>query len=98
MNDEALLAGMTDGEIGGAFGALGFLNDLLAERIERRWRAGRLEGELNIGRFDLAAGRGRRGDSRAGGGKTEGVGVQGQEAGRRRGGIAEMEKPFDGRD
>jgi len=98
MNDEALLTGMTDGEIGGAFGALGFLNDLLAERIERRWRAGRLEGELNIGRFDLAAGRSRRGNSRAGGGKPERVGIQGQEAGRRRGGIAELETQFNGRD
>ena len=30
----ALCAGAADGEIGGAFGALGFLNDLLAEGIE----------------------------------------------------------------
>ena len=34
VNDEAFVAGTADGEIGGAFGALGFLNDLLAEWIE----------------------------------------------------------------
>ena len=98
VNDEAFVAGTADGEIGGAFGALGFLNDLLAEWIEGRWRARRLEGELDIGRFDLAAGRSRRGNSGGGSGKPECAGIQGQEAGRRRGGVAELEAQFNGGD
>ena len=98
VNDEAFVAGTADGEISGAFGAFGFLNDLLAEGVESRWRARRLEGELDIGRFDLAAGRNRCGNRGAGSGKPERVGIQGQEAGRRRGSIAELETQFNGRD
>ena len=76
MNDEAFLACAADGQIGGAFGALGVLHELLTERIERRWRAGRLEGELNVGRFDFAARGGRSGRSGTGSRKPERVGIQ----------------------
>ena len=98
MDDEAFVAGAADGQIGGAFGAFGILHNLLAERIKRRWRAGSLESELDIGRFDFAAGgRGRRW-SGTGGRKPERVGIQRQKTGRRRGGVAELEAEFDGRD
>src|SRR5207244_12470513 len=68
------------------------------EGIESRWRAGRVESELHIGRFNLAAGWSRRGSCGARSGKPERVGSQGQEAGRRRGGVAELEAQFDGGD
>ena len=76
MNDEAFLAGVEDGQIGGTLGALGLFDELLTERIESRWRAGGQESELNIGRFDFSAGcsRGRR--SGTGSGKPERVGIQ----------------------
>src|SRR2546427_2254002 len=86
VNDEAFVAGTADGEISGAFGAFGFLNDLLAEGIESRWRARRLEGELDIGRFDLAAGWKPCGKPGGGSGKTQCARGQRQEGGRRRGG------------
>lgn len=98
VKDEAFVAGAADGQIGGAFGALGLLHNLLAERTESRWRTGGLESELDIGGFDLAARRSGRGEGGTGSGKPEGFGIQGQETGSRSGGVAELEAEFDGGD
>ena len=96
MNDEAFVAGAADGQISGAFRALGVLDDLLAERIESGWGTDTLQRELNIGRFDLAARRRGCGESGTGRGKPEGGGIQRQETGRRRGGVTELKAQFDG--
>src|SRR5437016_451877 len=78
--------------------ALGFLDDLLTEPIESRRRSSSLESELDIGGFDFAAGRRERWGSGTGSRKPERVGIQRQEAGRRRSGVTELKAKFDGGD
>ncbi len=98
VNDEAFVAGTPNGQIRGAFRALGFLDDLLTEPIESRRRSSSLESELDIGGFDFAAGGRERGGSGTGSRKPERVGIQRQEAGRRRSGVTELKAKFDGGD
>ena len=98
VKDEAFVAGAADSEVGGAFGALRVLDNLLTERIESRWRACGLESKLDIFRFDLAAVGNRRGSNGTGSGKPERLRIQGEETGRRSGGVAKLEAQFDGGD
>ena len=55
VKDEAFVPSAADGEIGGAFGTLRVLDDLLTERIESCGRTGGFESALDVVWFDLAA-------------------------------------------
>ena len=97
LDDDAVLPGVADGQIGGAFRALRLLNDLLAELIESGWRSSGLKSGLNVGGLDFAA-RGRGWSRGAGSGEPERCGIQRQESGWRSGGVTKLETQFDSRD
>ena len=95
VNNESFVAGTANGEIGGAFGALGLLHNPFAQRPESGWRACGVESELDIGGFDFAAGRSWCRRLGTGSGKPECVGIQSEQPRRRSGGVAELEAEFD---
>ena len=95
LHDPALLAGLGNRQLRGAFGALGERHDLLAELVVARFTAQFRQSLGDIGLFDLAP-RGSCCQRLAGGREPQRVRIEFEQARRLRSRIAELEAQFDG--